>query len=230
MRPINFTHQSIVGLLALDIDPTIETDLRNHLVGENIEISTNRMVRETRSPDDPYRDMIASIELAVKGLLPTSELDAIVFGCTSAAMALGTETVRAIISKIRPNVPVIDPASACVSALRRAGIERIGLISPYSIKLHGAVRDFLAQSGFQVLRDQRFELDHSDRYQQPTISDYINFCRILTEGSDIDGLFISCTALRTAFIIPYLQEEIKIPVLSSNNVVASEIRALLKTE
>lgn len=229
METANSTSHSIVGLLALDIDATIETDLRSHLIGEDIEISTNRMVRETRSPDDPYRDMNASIELAVKGLLPTSEMDAIVFGCTSAAMTLGVETIREIIGNIRPGVPVIDPASACISALSQAGIERIGLITPYSKNLHAAVRDFLVHSGFQVRQDQRFELDHNYRYQQPKISDYVSACRMLANDSDIDGIFISCTALSTASVLSVVQEDIKIPVFSSNQVVANEIKLAIKS-
>ena len=50
--------------------------------------------------------------------------------------------------------------------------------------------------------------------------------RALATGSGVDALFLSCTNLRTLDAIPVLASELRMPVLSSNLVLAWEMLRL----
>jgi maleate isomerase len=217
--------EMIVGLLALDIDDEIEDDLRSHLVGLDIKISTNRLSLRGGSDDDPYRGIEDIIETAMYGLLPGSAMDAVVFGCTSAAARLGSDKVAERIRIARPSVLVVDPASASLNALSSIGAQSIGLITPYSLEMSNSVAGLFENAGFQIGARARFDIP--DSKTMPTQDDYRTAVQSITSRAKVDCIFISCTGLPTAEVCSLLSSEFELPVLSSNQVVALELRGML---
>lgn len=65
-------------------------------------------------------------------LLPEAQLDAIVFACTSGSAIIGPAKIAGQIAALRPGVPVINPATAAVEALKYLGCSKIAFIAPYT--------------------------------------------------------------------------------------------------
>ena len=56
--------------------------------------------------------------MAAALILPGEDLDAVVYGCTSASVVIGDAAVRAAISAGKPGAAAITPVSATLAALR----------------------------------------------------------------------------------------------------------------
>jgi maleate isomerase len=138
------------GLVALANDGTIEADVHDFLRAADIRICTTRVatpLRNTLATLLALRDTIAD---ATAALVPEGRLDVVAFGCTSGAMALGPETVRATLTRGRPALRVTDPVSAALRGLARLGCRRIAVMTPYLGEVNAMVQNFLTAQGLEL--------------------------------------------------------------------------------
>jgi maleate isomerase len=139
-----------VGLVALANDGAIEADVHDFLRAADIRICTTRVatpLRNTLATLLALRDTIAD---ATAALVPEGRLDVVAFGCTSGAMALGPETVRATLTRGRPALRVTDPVSAALRGLARLGCRRIAVMTPYLGEVNAMVQNFLTAQGLEL--------------------------------------------------------------------------------
>jgi maleate isomerase len=222
-----------VGLLALANDGTLEADVHDYLRAPDIRICTTRLytpLRNTLATLNMMRERIAD---AAAVLVPEDRLDVVGFGCTSGAMTLGPETIRALISRDRPSLQVTDPVSSALRALARLGCGRIALLTPYIGEVNEMVGRFLTGQGLELRATGYFPLSDDNARARVTTVSFIEAARRLTDQPGIEALFISCTALRTAGLIDQLEQLIQRPVVTSNQALswnclrmASDRRAL----
>ncbi|AFT90455.1 AroM family protein [Paraburkholderia phenoliruptrix] len=213
-----------IGLIALDIDDVVESDLREFLRGTSAEVVTTRIMT-ARGTCESRRILETEISRAAQSLLPTSDIEAIVFGCTSAAVKMGSSRISAILHRERPNVMVVDPASACLSVLDSIGAQSVGLITPYSSDTSELTASHFENASINVRSRVRFDID-SGRPEQPSLDEFRQACAIVCAGRRLDCIFISCMGLRTNHIYRELALEFDLPVLTSTYVVA---RTLMDT-
>src|SRR3546814_16777039 len=77
------------------------------------------------STPETLRAMHSRIAPAASLILPGIPLDVVAFGCTSAAMELGEDTVFAELRKARPDVRYTTPITGALAAFRALELRRI---------------------------------------------------------------------------------------------------------
>jgi len=205
-----------IGLVALANDGTIEADVHDFLRAPDIRICTTRVVtplRNTLATLLALRDTIAD---ATATLVPEGRLDVVAFGCTSGAMALGPETVRTTLARGRPSLRVTDPVSAALRGLARLGCRRIAVMTPYVGEVNAMVQAFLTSQGLELCAMGFFPLSDDNARARVTEASFLDAARRLTDAPEVEALFISCTALRTASLVERLEDCIGRPVITSN--------------
>lgn len=158
---------------------------------------------------------------AARTLLPGSPLHAIAFSCTSGTVAIGLDRVHATISAARPGIPISTPIEAGLAALHKLGTTKIALLTPYQPATADLVADFFTANGLRIKARLTLALAgdlEMNRVSADCLVEAAGAC--LAQAPDSEALFISCTGLRTSPLIRRLEDEIGIPVVTSNQALA----------
>lgn len=158
---------------------------------------------------------------AAQTLLPGSPLDAIAFSCTSGTVAIGLDKVHALISAARPGIAISTPIEAGLAALRKLGTAKIALLTPYRPATADLVAGFFEASGLSIRARMTLNLTGDldmNRVSAVCLAAAARSC--LAQAPDSEALFISCTGLRTSSVIQRLEDEFKLPVVTSNQALA----------
>ncbi|MDC1382688.1 hypothetical protein N8500_04320 [Candidatus Puniceispirillum sp.] len=226
-----------LGLITLETDLTIETELR-HFIGDSIGTSIGNgqlpTILHSRIACD---DQVTAENLTAMtdrfavtlALFPSNyHFDVVGYGCTSASLLIGEKTVQDII-KSHINVEhVTTPLTALRRALRTIGVKNIGYLAPYISEISAQMCALLEKNGFQICAAATFgeEKDSIVGCIHPhSIFDAVD---VLVHQSDtpLDAIFISCTSLKCATIIQEAESKHGIPVISSNSAIAWDMARL----
>ena len=203
-----------IGLIALATDFNSEQDLRR-MYPEGVEMFTNRVLNANPVTMENLRNMAGDISRAAAGILPTINLDAMIYGCTSGTVANGAQNIERLIQENNPGVPVTNPVTAALAAFEHFSAKRISILTPYTRDVNDEMADYFNKQGIEVLNIAGFGYDND--LEMTSISpEAIAEAAISTCRDDADLLFISCTAIRTSLVIDNIEKTIGRPVVSSN--------------
>ena len=121
---------------------------------------------------------------------------------------------------------VTDPVAALLAACRAAGVERLGLLSPYVEPVSARLRDVLAKHGIETPVFATFQEAEEAKVAAIDEASIRSAALKLMADGGAQALFLSCTNLRTLNVILELQEFLNIPVWSSNLVLAWDMQRL----
>jgi maleate isomerase len=178
---------------------------RTPFVPVEVSLDLARLVSEHETLEDAVR------------ALSVAEPEVVAYACTSGSFVGGTAGERAMCEAMlrAGEVPSLTTSGALLDALAEVGATRIALVTPYTDSVTGALEDYLAEAGVQVTG--RAMLGLTRHIWKVPYRDVVDMARsAVTEGAD--ALFISCTNLPTYDVIPQLEAELHIPVLSANQV------------
>ncbi len=174
----------------------------------------------------PYEPLTVTVEMARRvgdpavvteaTLALTTPAPAVVgYACTSGSFVAGRAGERALVdAMLATGVPAaVTTSGAVVSALRALGAGRVAVATPYDEAITGLLVAFLAESGIAVTRADHLGLD-SAIWAVPREVTLELVRRAWTD--DCDAVFVSCTNLATYDVIPVLEEELGVPVVSAN--------------
>ena len=218
-----------VGMLKLATDFTSEQDVGCMLPPE-LGLHSNRIP----FPDPTInitnlKNLSLNISDSASNLLPGCGLDALIFSCTSGAIAIGEGRLKAIINEVLPNIPVTNPVLAVRSALSHLGALSISIVTPYDETISDVVAQHFIDQGYNVQNVANLGVDDDVEIQQ--ISEETIFLSALRAcHSTSDALFISCTGLRTANVIEKIEKELGRPVVTSNQATAWHVAKLLGSQ
>ncbi|MFJ1645821.1 decarboxylase [Streptomyces sp. NPDC088258] len=149
--------------------------------------------------------------------LGASEPEVIAYACTSGSFVGGPLGERAMCEEMSRSgeVDSLTTTGALVEALRELGATRIALVTPYTESVTQSLEDYLAEVGVTVTGRAFLGLTR-DIWKVPYRS-VMDMARQAVVGA-ADTLFISCTNLPTYDAIPQLEAELRMPVLSANQV------------
>ncbi|SCF94327.1 maleate isomerase [Streptomyces sp. MnatMP-M17] len=149
--------------------------------------------------------------------LGASEPEVIAYACTSGSFVGGPVGERAMCEAMTRagEVPSLTTTGALVEALEELGASRIALVTPYTESVTQALEDYLAEVGVTVTG--RAFLGLTRHIWKVPYRSVVDMAREAVVGS-ADALFISCTNLPTYDAIPQLEAELRMPVLSANQV------------
>lgn len=142
--------------------------------------------------------------------------DVVLYGCTAAGLLNGPDKDAAFTAELEGlfKVPVVSTARAMVDILKREGAVRVDVVSPYHVEVNEALAAFLARDGIEACRVTTLETKDVHALGRFTADDvYKVASRKPTPGAQ--AVFIACSQLPTADILPRLRQEHGVPVWSS---------------
>jgi maleate isomerase len=197
-----------IGLITLSTDQVIEHEFFGLLRLPDVAVWVNRLYYNGLVDEPSLRAMERGLKDAASLIVPSVELDVVAFGCTSGAMYIGEETVAARVREAHPGVACTLPMTAALAAFRAFGAARIALLTPYADEITRAMRRFIEDcgvgvpvaGGYGILKDTEIARVSPESIRRSVLE--------LGRSDDVDAVFVSCTAMRAAAIIPELEREL----------------------
>jgi maleate isomerase len=150
------------------------------------------------------------------------EPEVLAYACTSGSFVGGLAGERAMSAAMCAasagsgrQVPAVTTSGALLDALDELGVRRLGLVTPYTASVTQSLCDYLAEAGIAVTG--RADLGLTRHIWKVPYREVVEMARGALLGA-ADALFISCTNLPTYDVIPQLEAELRMPVLSANQV------------
>ncbi len=203
-----------IGLIVPSSNTTMEPELYR-MAPNGVSIHTSRIpLREVTVEsllEMEKHTLRASQELA------DADVDLILYGCTSGSLVGGPGFDKAIASKIQEAVgkPAVATATAVIEALETLGIRRVAVATPYIEEINIAEKRFLEAHGVEVVVIRGMGVKRNTDIGRISPHEVYRFARsVYREG--VDGVFISCTNLRTIEVIEPLERDLGVPVVTSN--------------
>ncbi|MDI3419431.1 maleate cis-trans isomerase family protein [Streptomyces luteolus] len=140
------------------------------------------------------------------------------YACTSGSFVAGLAGEQAMcaqMSSASGGLPAVTTSGALLEALADLRVRRLAVITPYTRSVTDSLADFLHQVGIEVTGREYLGLTR--KIWAVPYRDVVDMARNVTLGG-AEALFISCTNLPTYDVIPQLEAELRMPVLSANQV------------
>lgn len=220
--PIDLDARAIekrVGLILLSTDHSTEADFARLVAGPRIGLFATRVEYANPVTRENLRRMEPRLGAAAALLLPDEPLDAILFSCTSASVAIGDGAVEAAIAAAKPGVPIVTPPGAAARALAQFGARRISLLTPYTVETTAGMADYFEARGFDLASVACLGLEDDREMARISPASLIEAAVAATDPQ-AEALFVSCTALRSARIASDVEARIGRPVVTSNQATA----------
>lgn len=208
-----------IGLVVLANDTVIEQEVRRFLPLSGVGVYSSRIPMAHDVSPLSLAAMTEALPRAVDLLLPDDRLDVVAFGCTSGAMVIGPERIACLVEEVRPGVKVTDPVSASLAAFAALGVRRIGLVTPYCAEINAHVECFLAGRGLDIAERASFHQESDVSIARIREEDIFQ-AAVSVGRSDVEVVFLSCTALRCSGIIEAAEAATGKPVVTSNQALA----------
>ena len=141
-------------------------------------------------------------------ILPGDELDVIAYGCTSASIVLGDETVADLLNAAKPTAKTTNPAFAAGAAFKALGVKRIAILTPYEKSVNELVQKSIEAKGFTVPVFGSFNENHDPTVAAINKSSLLNAIKKLLSVADFDAVFVSCTSVKLAESIVEIEGDI----------------------
>lgn len=153
---------------------------------------------------------------AVQALCAISP-EVVAYACTSGSFVNGLAGERAMSAAMTQagEVPSLTTSGALLGALHEVRAQRVAVVTPYTRSVTDSLENFLAEGGIQVTG--RSYLGLTREIWRVPYRDVVDMAREAVADPP-DALFISCTNLPTYDVIPQLEAELRMPVLSANQV------------
>lgn len=141
----------------------------------------------------------------------------ITFNCTSSSFIKGMDFELHLVEVMEKasSLPAVCAAGAVADSIRFLGARKVLVISPYPEEVNKQMESYL-------MKDQRagvhglYQVALGDRKLNP----WQQFKKVLeaykASPSGADAIFFSCGATRLIEVVPFLEDELGIPVLTTN--------------
>ena len=216
-----------VGLIALSTDFTIEQDFRKICHMLPVDIFVNRIPFENPLNQENYLKMINHLEEVVGNILPGEKIDVVAYGCTSGTVAIGDEKISLKIQKAKPNCYTTTPITASLKAFEKLNMKKIAVLTPYPKKVNETIFNYLINNNIEVESFSSFNLNYDSEIAQvkpENIIDQISEINL----DDVDGLFVSCTALKIVDVLDKAEQKFQTTIVSSNQAIIWDCLRLIK--
>lgn len=208
-----------LGLIALQSDETIEGDLRR-LLPREVEFMVSRVPSDVEVTPETLAAMEGHLTTAASLFPVGARFDAMGYGCTSGTAQIGVQRVAERLQAAARIRAVTQPLSSLVAACRHLGLRRIALLSPYVAEVSQRLQGALAAQAIDTPVFGSFDVSSEARVVRISAASIHDAALSLMQGAQVEGLFLSCTNLRTLEVIAPLEARLGKPVLSSNQVLA----------
>lgn len=172
-----------------------------------------------RLEDITVRDLkdMEKHRLEAANRLVDAGVDIIGYGCTSGSLLRGKDHPGEIERDIEKEtaIPSVATSGAVVKALNALQARKVCVATPYIDEINALEQRFLEQNGKEVLQIKGLGIVRNREVgsKEPGVA-----CDLAKEVfvPEAQAIFISCTNFKTLEVIARLEEELKVPVVSSN--------------
>ncbi len=210
-----------LGVVVLQTDQTLEHELRTLLDVPGVDWYHSRIANAMEVTPASLQAMAEELPSAAKLLPKAFSFDAIAYACTSGATLIGEQDVSRLVRCMHSeSLPVTNPLTACKAAFKALGMHRIAFLTPYSPTVTEQMRQNLVASGFIIAAMGSFQQTDDFLVGRITPASIMDAMQELVADSDCDGVFVACTSLRVAGILATAENQLGVPVTSSNHALA----------
>lgn len=219
-------HCPPMGLIVLEADETIELEFKADFADHVAPFYTTRIPSAPDVTPDTLRAMEGQIS-ASAALLPNVRPFGVVgYGCTSASSIIGSDRVAELIKEGCDTVHVTDPLRAAVAYARDQGVSRLALVSPYVAEVNAPLVQGFEREGITMAVQGSFAIAQEAAVVRIAPEAIIEAAQSLGSDPSVEGVFLSCTNLRTARIREQIEHALGKPVFSSNAALAWHMKQL----
>jgi len=150
-------------------------------------------------------------------VLSDTKPDVIVFHCTASSMEEGLAGEARVVETIRDasGCSAITTAQAITQALRRLGVKRLVLISPYVKETNQHEARYLGEAGFEVIHDFGLALSGSHEYMAVSPRRWEEIA-LENQRAEAEGYLLSCANTTMIEAISEIEARLNKPVVNSN--------------
>ena len=215
---IKKTKNPRIGVVTLSTDFTIEQDYRKicHLLP--VDIFVNRIPFINPLNHENYLKMADHISEVSGEILPGEKIDVIAYGCTSGTIAIGEERIKNEVNKSKPDALVTTPITAALKAFRKLNLNKIAVLTPYPKNVNSTVFNYLIQNNIDIDSFHSFNLNYDSEIAQVDSDNLLDHIAKI-DLQKVDGLFVSCTALKIVDILDQVEKKFNTIVISSNQAI-----------
>lgn len=218
-----------IGLIVLQSDETIESELHQWLPPTQYDVLVSRVPSGEEVTEESLGAMADHIMRSAELFPRPTKFDAVAYCCTSGTSVIGADKVESLVQAGCVTAAVTNPLTALVWACRKRNIKKLAFLSPYIESVSSHLRDVVALEEIESPVFGSFNEGEEAKVAWIDADSVCNAAQKLTERGDVDGVFLSCTNLKTYGLIDELETRIGLPVLSSNLVLAEHLRSLAGT-
>ncbi len=218
-----------IGVITLSTDFTIEQDFRKICHGVDVDIFFNRIPFLNPLTHENYLKMAEHIPEVSKQILPGQKIDVIAYGCTSGTIAIGEDSIKNQVHKFKPEAEVTTPITAALKAFNKLSMKKIAVLTPYPKEVNLTVYDYLRQNNLNIDSFHSFNLNYDSEIAKVSLDSLFEQISKINL-SNVDGLFVSCTALKIVDIIHNVEKEFNTKVISSNQAIIWDCLRILKNK
>ena len=205
-----------IGIVYPDTGTVMEPECYA-MAPEGVSIHTDRLSLPIMTIEGLGQMMNSDETERCTAVLAQAPLHSIVFGGTSATFLNGMgydEEIRARMARVSKGIPVTTTSSAALKGLRLLGVSRLTFVGPYDDDVMQRGRIFFEQNGFEVTSWRGMGLQRDYDVGRVTLEEVYHLVRE-TKLPESDGIFISCTNLRSVGAITTLEADLGVPVVSA---------------
>lgn len=209
-----------LGLIALQVDETIEQDFRRLFVAHDVALYVNRIPSGEELTPETIAQMGLDLPAAAALLPQSAKFDAVAYGCTSGTTLIGIDRVAELVKGAVNTRHVAQPLTATLTAFAALEISKIGLVSPYIDTVSGPMRQTFEAAGYSVPSMVSFGEEVEANVARIDPASIHAAALEVGANPEAEAVFLSCTNLRTLDIITDLEQRLGKPVVSSNQALA----------
>lgn len=209
-----------IGVIVLASDHTLEHEFRRIIDLPGVAFYEARIRNDPAITPETLAAMESRIAPTTDLILPGMELDVVAYGCTSASMVLGEQTVFDRIHEARPGVACTTPITAAFAAFDAFGARSIAVLTPYRDDVNRQVRNYIEERGYEVPVFGSFNEENDNVAARIDPASVRAAAVELGQMAGVDAVFVSCTSIRLATIAREVEAELGKPVTSSNHALA----------
>ena len=207
-----------IGVITLSTDFTIEQDFRKICYGLPVDIFFNRIPFLNPLTHENYMRMADHLTETTNQILPNEKIQVVAYGCTSGTIEIGEKRIRSEIFKAKPDALITTPITAAVKALKLLNHKKIAVLTPYPKDVNIKVYEYLIDSGFEIKSFNSFNLNYDSEIAKVTHDSLMQTISSI-DLTDVDSIFVSCTALKVIDIIETLESKLSTDIISSNQAI-----------
>lgn len=209
-----------IGVVVLATDYTVEHEFRKIISMPGVDVYQARIRNNPTITPRTLAAMGPLITETAELILPGDDLDVLAYGCTSASTILGESVVHECLKAAKPMAKTTNPVSAAFAAFDALGASRIAVLTPYRRDVNDIVRDYIRKRGYEVPVFGSFNEEHDPTAAAIDGDSLRRAVQTITEGRQVDAVFVSCTSIRLAGAVAEIEAETGMPTTSSNHAMA----------